>query len=339
MVKIIDVAKMAGVSKSTVSRVLNGEASVKESTRVAVQEAIEKLDYSPSYFAQGIRTRKTHTIAMLVPEYSNFFYSEMFQGAEDVALMNGYMVLVCSTLRRADSELAYIRELLRRNVDGIIFNTYAVNDETMEFLKRISDDLPIVLMNRLLSDDDRFSYVYTDGFAATRSAVSYLAERGHRSIGYIRNVRNISITEDRFEGYLAGMKDCGLPVDPAFLYQMEEPVDPNPDYIDLGRRIGARIAASSKRPDALLSVIDMLAIGCIKECRRQGMRIPEDMSVVGFDNVSLSQLVEPELTTIAQPTRKLGQKAAQIIIDRINGKTTEANVAFAGELIVRESTR
>jgi LacI family transcriptional regulator len=336
MNKIIDVAKEAGVSKSTVSRVLNNEKSVKESTRIAVEKAIEKLNYSPSYFAQGIRTRKTKTIAMLVPEYSNFFYSEMFRGAEDVALKNQYMVLVCSTMRHTNSEMDYIKELLRRNIDGIIYNTYAADEQTMDYLKSISKDVPIVIMNRSITSSKSFSYVYTDGYNSTRKAVRYLYEHNHRKIGYVRNKEEISIIEDRYEGYLQGLKDCGLSYKEDYVYRFEQTGEP--DYIKLGREAASYIAKQKDRPDALLTAIDMLAIGCVQQFKNEGIRIPQDMSIVGFDNVALCELIEPSLTTIGQPTRKLGQKAAEIVISKINGKDVDDLFVFDGELIVRGTT-
>jgi DNA-binding LacI/PurR family transcriptional regulator len=336
MIKIVDVAKEAGVSKSTVSRVLNHEKTVKDSTRIAVEQAIEKLNYSPSYFAQGIRTRKTKTIAMLVPEYSNFFYSEMFRGAEDIALKHQYMVLVCSTMRHSKSELEYIQELLRRNIDGIIYNTYAADPRVVEYLESISEEVPIVMMNRPISKSKNISYVYTDGYNSTRNAVQYLFEHDCRKIGYLRNKLEISIIEDRYEGYLQGLKDCGLQASEQYVYRFEQVGEP--DYIQLGREAASYISKQKDRPDALLTAIDMLAIGCVQQFKQEGTNVPQDVKIIGFDNVALCELVDPALTTIGQPTRKLGQKAAETIIAKINGKAVKDISIFEGELIVRKTT-
>ena len=132
MATIFDVAKEAGVSKSTVSRVINNDECVKKETRDAVNAVIKKLNYSPSFMAQAIRTRKTHTIAFMIPEYSNIYYGEMFRGVEDIALEHGYMVLVCNTERHAMNEVEYAQELLKRNIDGIIYNTYRIKDDMAE---------------------------------------------------------------------------------------------------------------------------------------------------------------------------------------------------------------
>ena len=164
MSTIFDVAKAAGVSKSTVSRVLNGESGVKEATREAVERAIRELKYTPSYLAQGIRTGKTKTIAMVVPEYTNIFYNELFRGVEDTALKYGYMVFVCNTEGSRRSEIEYTEEILKRNVDGIIYNTYSNSEKMLNYLRSLSQKLPVVYTNHLFREDEPVSYVYTDGF-------------------------------------------------------------------------------------------------------------------------------------------------------------------------------
>lgn len=336
MSTIFDVAKAAGVSKSTVSRVLNREDGVKEETRIAVEKAIKELKYSPSYFAQGIRTGRTKTIAMMVPEYTNIFYSEMFRGVEDVALNYGYMVLVCNTERHANAEVEYTKELLKRKVDGIIYNTYSNSDEMLAYLKQLSSQLPVVFTNKIFSQDEDVAYVYTDGYSGNRKAVHYLHERGKHKIGYIRNTSDISVIEERYEGYLQGLRDCGLLHREEFVYRIMQSKEP--DYIKLGQEAAEYYIGLEERPDAILAAIDTLAIGCVQRLQKRGLRIPQDMNVIGFDNISLSEMIEPPLTTISQPIRRMGQKAAEIVIAKIEGRETDDKIVFDGELIVRETT-
>lgn len=338
MSTIFDVAKEAGVSKSTVSRVLNHEAGVRENTRKAVEAAIRKLNYSPSYFARGIRTGRTRTIAMLVPEYTNVFYNELFRGVEDVALKHGYMVFVCNTERHSNSEQEYIEELLRRNIDGIIYNTYSMDKQMLSYLRKLSRKLPFVFMDKVFDfeKEKEASYVVTDGFSSTRNAVHYLNERGKRRIGYIRNIEGIHVTEERYEGYLAGLSDCGLEFQEKYicrLFPTEEI-----DYIKRGHDAADYYAGQADRPDAVLAAIDMLAIGCVQQLRRRKVKVPEEINVIGYDNISLSELMEPPLTTIRQPIRKLGQTAAEIIIAKINGEQVADRVTYDGELVLRETT-
>ncbi len=336
MVTIFDVAKEAGVSKSTVSRVINRDPRVKKETREAVENAIRKLDYSPSYMAQAIRTRKTHTIALVVPEYSNIFYTEMFRGVEDIALKYGYMVMVCNTERHAMSEIDYTNELLKRNIDGIIYNTYRTDDEMADYLRQISEQLPIVYMNKISDENANYSYVYTDGFKSSRKAVHYLYDKGKHKLGYVMNSEDISIIEDRYEGFIQGLTDCGLEVNEKWVYRVQR--ENEPDYIKLGRDAAKYYASLSDRPDALLTATDMLAIGCVKGFNEGKIRIPEEISVIGFDNVFVSALIDPPLTTIAQPVRKMGQAAAEILISKLQGKEVQNKIVFEGKLIVRETT-
>lgn len=336
MITIFDVAKEAGVSKSTVSRVINRDKRVKQETREAVEAAIKKLDYSPSFMAQAIRTRKTHTIALVVPEYSNIFYTEMFRGVEDIAIKYGYMVMVCNTERHAMSEIEYTNELLKRNIDGIIYNTYRTDDEMASYLREISEQIPIVYMNKVLGDQEEYAYVYTDGFNCNRKAVHYLFEKGKRKLGYVMNSEDISIIEDRYFGFVQGIKDCGLTLEDKWVYRVQR--ENEPDYIKLGKDAARYYASLSDRPDAILTATDMLGIGCVKGFSDRGIKVPDEISVIGFDNIFVSALIDPPLTTIAQPVRKMGQAAAEILISQILNKPVQNKVVFEGKLIVRETT-
>lgn len=335
MATIFDVAKEARVSKSTVSRVVNRDPGVKQETREAVEAAIRKLDYAPSYFAQGIRTKQTKTIAMLVPEYANMFYGQMFNGVEDVAARHGYMVLVCST-GSAASEKDYIQRLLQRSVDGIVYNTYDTGSGLIGYLEELSRDIPIIFMDEAIGKRRDVPSVYTDGYGSTRNAVRYLAGRGCREIGYIRNVDSISATEFRFEGYRQGLLDCGLSFIPEYVYQC--PVEKDVDYIKAGMKAGAYYAGLGRRPDAVMAAIDLLALGCVSALCGSGLRVPEDISVIGYDNIALGEVARPALTTISQPTREMGQVAAEMILDRLRGRSYEKKV-FDGELIPRQTTK
>ena len=309
MSTIFDVAKAAGVSKSTVSRVLNGESGVKEATREAVERAIRELKYTPSYLAQGIRTGKTKTIAMVVPEYTNIFYNELFRGVEDMALKYGYMVFVCNTERSRRSEIEYIEEILKRNVDGIIYNTYSNSEEMLNFLRSLSQKLPVVYTNHLFQEDEPVSYVYTDGFESNREAVHFLYEKGRTTIGYIRE---------------------------EYVYRAKQSTEP--DYIALGADAAKYYEGLDATPKAVIAAIDALAIGCVQQFQKDGIGIPEQVNVIGFDNISLSSLIQPPLTTISQPIRLIGQKAAEIIIAKLDGREIEDKVVFPGNLILRATT-
>jgi LacI family transcriptional regulator len=334
---IFDVAKLAGVSKSTVSRALNQPDSVKPEIRQAVDKAVKTLDYAPSYFAQGIRTGRTKTIAMLVPDFSNVFYSELFKGVESVAVKSGYMVLICNTDRQIETEHRYINKLIGRKIDGIIYNTYNVSRENIAALNKITRETPVVFMDNVFKKGDKLSYVVTEGCDSTCEAVNYLYRQGRRRIGYIKIVANVSVIENRFKGYLKGLKNCGLPLEKDLIFQPDPGVPPETDHLRIGGMGGAYFASLSNPPDAIVAGIDTLAIGCMKELKKLGVKVPGDMAIIGFDNIPLCELVEPALTTIAQPIVQLGAAAAGIIIDKLRGIPTKEKIIMPGELVIRQS--
>jgi LacI family transcriptional regulator len=338
MCTIHDVAKLAGVSKSTVSRVLNQSEAVKPEVKRAVHDAINQLNYTPSYFAQGIRTGKTKTIAMLVPDFSNVFYSELFTGVEEVAIKSGYMVIICNTEREIEAEYRYINRLVGRRIDGIIYNTYNISRDNIHTLAKLTAQTPIVFMDNVFKKGDKLSYVVTEGCESTCEAVTYLHRRGRRRIAYIRMMPKLSVLENRFRGYLKGLKNCELPADDELIYRPEPAAQAETDHMRIGAMAGAYFAALPKPPDAIVAGFDVLAIGCMRELKKLGVKIPDDIALIGFDNISLCELVEPALSTIGQPIIKLGATAAQIILNKIQGKPVNDQVVFPGELILRQST-
>ena len=338
MSTIIEVAKLAGVSKSTVSRVINDSGPVKEETKEKIMQAMENLNYVPSYFAQGIRTRKTKTIAMLVPDYTNVYYAEVFKGVEDVANKNGYMVMICNTDENPDREIEYASALMRRSIDGIIYNTYENNRNAINYFVNLANELPVVFMDHVLNQNDDAPYVLTEGYKSTQKAVEYLIRKGKKRIAYIRMPPHISVVQHRYRGYEKTIRDSDLVFDSKLVYQ--DTLDqPGKSHLDIGYEGAKYFMGLSEPPDAILTTVDIMAIGVIKFLNEHHYKIPDQVSVVGYDNISLSTIIEPSLTTIGQPTRKIGQEAARILIDRINGDySTPYQIMFEPEFIVREST-
>ena len=338
MSTILDVAKLAGVSRSTVSRVISGNGAVKPETKVAVEKAIEELNYTPSYFAQGIKTGKTKTLAMIVPDYSNVFYGEMFRGIEKIALENGYMVMICNTDKSSTRERRYVEELLKRKVDGIIYNTYKRNKENIEYFTKLSKKMPVVFMDHMQGADINVPYVLTEGFDSSKKAAKYLIGKGKKRIGYIRMPPYISVVQHRYEGYKQGLIESGITPDSNIVYQC-----PNNEvgktHLEIGFEGAKALMNRQDPPNAIMTSIDIMAVGAIKYLKRAGYRIPQDVSVIGFDDIALATIVEPNLTTIAQPTRKIGEEAAKIIMAMLNDEeTVNKQIMFEPEFIIREST-
>ena len=337
MSTIVDVAKLAGVSRSTVSRVISNNGAVKPETRAAVESAIEQLNFTPSYFAQGIKTGKTKTLAMIVPDYSNVYFGDMFRGVEQVALKHGYMVMICNTEKSSTRERNYTEELLKRKVDGIIYNTYKKNSENIEYFFKLAKKMPVVFMDHLPFDGEQVPYVLTEGYESSKKAAKYLIGKGKSRIGYIRMPPYISVVQHRYAGYKQGLIESGIEPDGDIVYQC-----PNNEvgktHYEIGYEGAKALMGKDNPPDAIMTSVDIMAVGAIRYLKTAGYRIPEDVSVIGFDDIALATIVEPNLTTIAQPTKRIGEEAAKILIAKINGEEhVEEQIIFEPEFIERDS--
>jgi len=335
---ILDVAKLAGVSRSTVSRVISGNGAVNPKTRKIVEKAIEELNYTPSYFAQGIKTGKTKTIALIVPDYSNVYYGKVFRGVERIALESGYMVMICNTDKSSTRERNYTEELLKRKVDGIIYNTYKKNSTNLEYFFNLAKRMPVVFMDHLPFGDEKVSYVLTEGYESSKNAVKYLVRTGRKRIGYIRMPPYISVVHHRYAGYKQGLVECGIEPDGDIVYQC-----PNDEvgktHQEIGYEGAQALMSKDNPPDAIMTIVDIMAVGAIQYLKQAGYKVPKDVGVVGFDNLGLSTIIEPNLTTIAQPTERIGEEAAKILIAKINGDdTVDDKIMFEPEFIIRQST-
>ena len=335
MATIWDVAKLAGVSKSTVSRVMNNGSSSSEA-RKAVQAAVKKLNYQPSCFAKNIRTQKSMTIALMIPDASNFFYTELFKAVEQVAYGHEYMVILCDSQSSTQSEIEYTEKLLQRRIDGLIFCTYKMDKASQNYFVSLSHKLPIVFSDNSFRIYEDISVVSTEGFSCTRKAAQFLYHRGSRRIAYINFPKEVHVTIQRYEGYLKGLEDCGLPHRPELVY-----FPPDEHMIsarDMGYEGAKHLFSTGAQFDAIMAAADPIAMGAIKFLKQQGIRVPEDVRVIGFDNNEFCEVVEPTLTTIAQPIDKIGRTAARILFNKIGGSTSEERVFFDGELVQRDST-
>jgi DNA-binding LacI/PurR family transcriptional regulator len=327
---MLDVAKMAGVSTTTISRIINGKGPVNIKTRLRVEKAMKELNYTPNYFAQGMRTQKTKLIAVIVPDYSNPGYTKMYESIEETARQQGYLCVVFNTGSDPERELHYIKEIIKRQIEGIIYYTYSGRKENINFLKDISKQIPVVFMDNVVGEDE-VPCVRTDGFKATREAVKYLVNEGKRTrIGYIK--AGYRAARERYQGYRKALEDCSIEFDPSLVYEGDFSMKSGFD--------GARYMMSlSEPPDAIMAATDLMAIGIIKYLKQAGIAIPEEVSVIGFDNMPLCTIIEPSLTTIGQPMKKIGQIAAGLLIEKINNpKMDNRQILLDGSLIVRRST-
>lgn len=328
---IIAVAKASGVSKSTVSRVINGSGPVKKHTRRKVLQAMEELGYYPNVFAQGMKTNRSRTVAVMIPDFRNPYFADWMGGIEQVLRENDYLSLVCSTGVESESEYETLRTLLQRRIDGILFCSYSKNRKTLALLREIEPRIPVVYMDPMMKRRGACC-VFADGQRGTYDAVQYLVDGGRRRIAYIKGPSHYLVTDERYQGYRKAITDGALPTDPDYVYEGDF-------RFESGFEAARHFAALNPRPDAVVSATDYMALGALRYFLRHGIKVPGEVSLIGFDNISLTTLVEPNLTTIAMPIEELGRSAADILMRRIDDPAAKPEqIVFPCELVVRETT-
>jgi DNA-binding LacI/PurR family transcriptional regulator len=331
MATIDDVAKLAGVSKATVSRVLNETAPVSEQTRKKIEKAMIELDYAPSLLAQSMRSKKTKTIGIIIPDYANPFYPCFFKVIENKLREYGYMALICSTREGATTEIKHIKTLISRQIDGIIYFTYKGEKDSLDYLLQLSRKIPCVFMDNI-NGGLSVSRVITDGFKGIKEATEYLLKKGYKRIGCIKSPSRFAVAADRVSGYKAALKEQNIPIEDELIFEGNF-------HMESGFKAGEYFLGLPKRPDGIVAVTDVMAIGALKYFQYAGVKVPQQIGVVGFDNISLCTVVNPPLTTIAQPMEELGNEAVKLLMRKIkNPRSKNKQIVLDGKLIVRRST-
>ncbi|MBW8351542.1 LacI family transcriptional regulator [Bacillus sp. IITD106] len=324
---IYDVAKAAGVSIATVSKVLNNTGNIRDSTREKVKQIMEKLNYQPSLMASALTGKGTETLGLVVPDISNPFFSEMAKTIEDRAHESGMSVIICSTDENTEKEKKYIELLQRKQVDGMIV---ASSFHDMEILKRVVDQKTSLVM---LTQDDAglgVTSISVNDFKGGFEATSHLISAGHRDIVMIAEYAKSS--KFRINGYLEAYKEYGIETSEENIYRTIA-------SIENGREVFRKIVQRGKVPTGIFACNDLIAVGVIQEAKEMGLKIPDDLSIVGFDNTILATTTVPGLTTIAQPITEMGKRVVDVIIREIKEKNqTKERILFKPELIIRGTT-
>jgi len=328
MVTIQDVAKAAGVSVATVSRVLNNHPSVSEKTRKKVQKVIEELNYQPNLLGRNLRRSETKMILVLLQNIANPFYSKVIKGIEDVGHRNGYYITICNTDSDPDKENVYLKLLKNRLVDGVIFLAPIISDEE---LTEIGKNYSVVQCCEY-KELAEVSSVSIDNEAAAYKATQHLINQGHKRIGMINGISGFISETLREKGYKRALQEAGIQIDPGLI------IKESYGYKG-GQRAAKYFLSIEKRPTAIFAVSDIIAIGAIKEIKDNGLSVPDDIAVVGFDDTGIASMYDPPLTTVAQPRYDLGRVAMEIMLERIKNNEAESRRVFLEHnLIIREST-
>ncbi len=331
-VTIKDIARELNISASTVSRALADNPLVKKETKIAVKELARKYSYKPNYTALSLRSSKTSTIGIIVPQLVHEFFSSVIRGIEDHAYSNGYNVIICSTNELYEREVIDANALLSGKVDGLLA-CISRNTGNFDHLKAFQErGIPLVFYDCICDEIDTHKVVIDDknaGYVAT----NHLIDQGCKKIAYIGGPANLFINRDRFEGYRKAITDAGLEFGGDCIVHCD-----SGDYND-GFEATAEILEQCEI-DGIFACTDMLAVGAIKKLKSQRIRVPEDVAVVGFSNWSISSLYEPSITTIDQPGYEMGRQATEMLINQINdpGNRKFKICTLQSSLIVRESS-
>ena len=328
MASIKDIARVANVSYSTVSRALRNSPLVSVETAGLIRRIADEQGYTVSAVARSLVTKRTRTIGVVVTNVADPFVGEVVSGIEEAAQARGYSLLLASCHADPDREVRAVRLLHERRVDGILVNSSRVGALYMPLLEKMN--VPIVLINNQHPGEFIFS-VTIDNLNAARDATRHLVELGHRRIGYIGNQFGLQADTDRFAGYRQVLEQADIGFQPELVTHG----DGKPEG---GMRGMEGLLALPKPPTAVFCYNDMQAIGAMRAARIHGLRIPDDLSIVGLDDVFLASYADPPLTTIQQPMQEMGRLAAQILLDLFSGGNPESRLTFPGKLIVRQST-
>lgn len=328
MMKMSDVAKLANVSTATVSRVLRKPDKVSKETRQKVLEAIQALNYQPNMVARQFRTKETKTVLVVIPDVTSPFFSEVLRGIEHTALESGYRVILGDTENDINREHEYIELLLQQQADGAILLT-ARMDRTR--LEEIANQFPVVLACEYMDELD-VPTVSIDNIRGARKATEHLIQLGHTRIAHIAGPMNVILSRDRLKGYEQAMISHQLQINSLYIKEGDF-------SLESGCNQMLHLMELEVPPTAVFVFNDLMAIGAIKAAKDKGFRVPEDVAVVGFDNIKMTSVFEPNITTIDQPKYEIGKKAMDLLLNLMNGETLQKKkFVLKDKLIVRESS-
>lgn len=325
MATIKEVARMAGVSTATVSKYLNG-VNLKERNRIAVQNAIETLDYKLNPTAQGLRKGKTMTIGVLLPELNNLFAMSIVSVIEDILIKKGYSTIICYYKSDKNQEFKKLHFLLNKMVDGIIAMPYYLKSEDFKNIK-----IPVVFVDRKPHED--CSCVLIDNKEASYEATQHFIKNGHSKIGILLGPRDVYTAKERYKGYCDAFTDNGIPLVERYVMSGEYDVMS-------GHDMTLELIRQKDCPTAIFATNYELTLGAVIALNEKNINIPDEISFIGFDNLELAQVVKPRITIVAQPVQQLGKEVARLILESIeNNQRRKSMIELKANLIVQDSVK
>jgi LacI family transcriptional regulator len=330
-VTIKDIAKKLNISVSTVSRALRDTYDVNQETREKVLALASELNYRPNFNAMGLVNRNSHNIAVILPFITNYYFSTVITGIQEVAYKNDYNIILHITNDSPERELSIIKNLAVSNLDGLLVSVSTNSDAGTHFQQVMDTGVPIVFFDRV-SDGIPTSKVMQDDYNGAFEAVEHLIERGYKKIAHIAGPEGLSFTQKRKKGYLDALKKHGLPAKDRWIvhsgFSQED-----------AQQDATKIFSRKDQPDAIFAVNDRKAIGAIITLKEMGLQVGKEVGVIGFTNDPVSTVVSPTLSTIAEPAFEIGKKSCELLLKHINKRNFIAeDIILPGTLIAREST-
>ncbi|UJF18595.1 substrate-binding domain-containing protein [Vibrio sp. SS-MA-C1-2] len=331
MATIKDVAKMANVSTTTVSHVINKTRFVAEETQKRVLKAVDELNYAPSAVARSLKCNTTRTIGMLVTESTNSFFAEVIAGVERYCYKNGYTLILCNTENSIEKQRDYLRMLTEKRVDGLIVMCSELDSHLLTMLDR-HEHLPMVVMDwgpesphtdKIIDNTEHGSYL----------AIQHLIDMGHQKIGCITGQMDKLTCKERMNGFYKAMSEADITINDSWLIEADFLCDAASQAVD-------KLLEQTERPTAIFAFNDVMALAIISRLNQKGISVPEDISIIGYDNIDLSAYFSPPLTTVHQPKRRLGKTAVELLFQRMKDKDHESRVfTMEPELVARQSVK
>ena len=333
-ITIKDIVKITGVSHFNVSTALGGNSVISEATTSRIRKAAREMGYQPSAAARSLKTNQTKVIGVIVNSIADPFFAEILFGIEDAAQLAGYSLFIASSQYDPVREQNIVQTMLEQRTDGVIICSSSFSADKGRQLS--ANGFPVVVVNYKANENFNYS-IYHDDVDGSQQLTRHLLELGHTKIAYLGNAKSGRTSLDRLNGFQNGMNTAGIKIRSEFIYEVDgsEP--------ELGVKGLNWFLNCSDRPTAIMCFNDMLAIGLLQACQRPGIRVPEDLSVTGFDNITFSAYTTPPLTTLDQPKYSIGHEAAQLLLELLvtkmeNSQNTQKEKILKGKILIRDST-
>lgn len=325
-----DVAKRAGVSMMTVSRVINNSGYISQETRQRVEQAISDLGYVPNALARSLRFKQTKTLALILTDITNPFFTTVARGVEDAASEQGFSVMFCNTDESQADEAEYLNVIVQKQVDGVLLVPAESAPDSARFLRE--RNVPFVVLDRRIRGDE-VDNVRGDSEQGAYDLTRHLLSLGHRRIGMLSGPSIVTTAADRVAGFRRALVEAGVPVDDHLILEGSY-------SLDGGYTLAEQMLRLDPHPTALVAANNFIAIGALRALRAAGLRVPHDLSLVAFDDLPASMVIDPFITVVSQPAYEMGQKATALLLERLagDGPDTPQEIILPTQLIVRESS-